>query len=378
MVGSGLAQKLQAGSHQNTLVDLMKHETHIEALKNAFKKGKLTLYLGAGVSMASGLPAWEELVHSLYFKTIKDDSVDYSLRPFPNYLFALAEWVLKQKSEPLEIIVRKLKNWYESGQFIEMISDTLYAGFSRRDYPLTDDLSGYLLEQNQTLRSIIDCCKKSVPGKKGVGSIVSYNYDNLVELCLGEHAENFETVYRGNTRLTSGKIPIYHVHGYIPYQKNDVAFDDLVFSEDQYNRVFQDPYYWGNVVQINQLTTNTGLMLGISLSDRNTRRILDSILNQPLPKDNYIIMKKPVFRELTDDDPDLQQIRNRAEYYLKKFPGGRLKMPAKEPYEIKRILSSIYSYEMEEFSSGFEKLGLKLILIDSFDEIPEILESIRE
>lgn len=43
---------------------------HISALKEAFKKGNLTLYLGAGVSKPSGLPSWEELVQALYFTNL--------------------------------------------------------------------------------------------------------------------------------------------------------------------------------------------------------------------------------------------------------------------------------------------------------------------
>jgi hypothetical protein len=64
---------------------------HLTDLKNAFNKNRLTLYLGAGVSQASGLPSWEELVLSLYFRTLNDDMVEFNLRPFPNYLYALAE-----------------------------------------------------------------------------------------------------------------------------------------------------------------------------------------------------------------------------------------------------------------------------------------------
>ena len=131
--------------------------------------------------------------------------------------------------------------------------------------------------------------------------------------CYNTAKDNFQVIYKRDQLLSSCKIPIYHVHGYIPYQNSNINYDDIIFSEDQYNRAFQDSFFWGNVVQVNQLTSTTGLMIGMSLSDRNTRRILDSIRIQPLPHDNFILMRKPQFAMLNDPSPELDQIRRKAE-----------------------------------------------------------------
>jgi len=353
---------------------------HFEALKTAFKKGNLTFYLGAGVSKPNGLPSWEELVQALYFSTLGDESYIQNLRPYPNYLFALAEWVLEQKNEPLDIIIRKIKQWYEGKDFIGMLSNTLYAGFGREMmgnniYGLPEEI----LNTNQTMAAIINCCVQSVPGMTGLKSIVTYNYDNLLELGLEKfqnQKDNFQPVFKGNQKLENGKIPIYHVHGYIPYQSNDVNYDEIIFSEDQYNRAFQDPFFWGNVVQVNQLTSHTGLMIGLSLSDRNIRRILDSIRNQPVSNENYILMRKPKFKMIEPNSPEIKHIREKAEEYLQKFASSRMKMPDMEQKQIQYILENIYRYEENEFEKGFENLGLKLITFDEFEEIPEILANI--
>jgi hypothetical protein len=352
---------------------------HLETLQSAFQEGKITFYLGAGVSKPNGLPSWEELVQALYFTTLNDESFIYELRPYPNYLFALAEWVLLQKNEPLDIIIRKIKQWYEGKDFIGMMGDTIYAGLNRKNSPSIDGLPRQLVEQNATLKAIVDCCRQSKPGIKGLGSIVTYNYDNLVELGLENHdglKNNFQVIYKREHQVQAGKIPIYHVHGYIPFQSSDVNYDDILFSEDQYNRAFQDPFFWGNVVQVSELTKRKGLMIGLSLSDRNTRRILDSILNQPLPKDNYILMRKPKFKRIENPSVELDGIRLKAEKYLSKFPSANMKMPDKEPRQIQQLLDNIYRYESNEFQKGFESLGLHLITFDEFDEIPTILQQI--
>jgi hypothetical protein len=353
---------------------------HFDALREAFIKGNLTFYLGAGVSKPNGLPSWEELVQALYFTTLGEESYIQNLRPFPNYLFALAEWVLEQKNEPLDIIIRKIKQWYEGKDFIGMLSNTLYAGFGRE--MMGTDIWGLpdeIYYTNKTMAAIIDCCAKSAPGITGLKSIITYNYDNLLELGLekfNDAKNNFQPIFKGNQKLEMGKIPIYHVHGYIPFQGDNVNYDEIIFSEDQYNRAFQDPFFWGNVVQVNQFTSQTGLMIGLSLSDRNIRRILDSIRNQPVPNNNYILMRKPKFKMIEPGSPELNHIREKAEEYLQKFAMSRMKMPDKEPYQIQYILENIYRYEEDEFEKGFENLGLKLITFDEFEEIPEILANI--
>lgn len=353
---------------------------NLAPLQEAFSRGNLTFYLGAGVSKPNGLPSWEELVQALYFCTLEDESFISQLKPFPNYLFALAQWVLKQKNEPLDIIIRKIKQWYEGKDFIDMISNTLYAGFERENHRIEIPfISQLVLDQNKTLQSIVDCCRRSKPGISGLRSIVTYNYDNLLELGLEQFPEvkdNFITIYKGDQKLIPEIIPIYHVHGYIPYQNSDVKYEDILFSEEQYNRAFQDPFYWGNVVQVNQFTSVTGLMIGLSLSDRNTRRILDSIRNQPIMNNNYILMRKPKYKNIENDHYEIEQIRIKAYEYQSKYHDSRMKLPAKEAKQIQQILDKIYEYEIHEFERGFENIGLNLITFDDFDEIPEILHAI--
>jgi hypothetical protein len=360
----------------------IEYHGHLPALQHAFRSGRLTFYLGAGVAKPNGLPSWEELVQALYFTTLNDESFIAELEPFPNYLFALAEWVLKQKNEPLDIIIRKIKQWYEGKDFIGMMSKTLYAGFARNSFG--QDISGlpqYILAKNSTLQAILACCVKSVPGVSGLRSIITYNYDNLVELgleCYTSTKDNFQAIYKHDQHVSPRKVPIYHVHGYIPYQDSNINYDDIIFSEDQYNRAFQDPFFWGNVVQVNQLTSTTGLMIGMSLSDRNTRRILDSIRSQPLPRENFILMRKPHFAPINDPSPELNQIRQKAEEYRSRFPQSDMKIPDKEPRQIQQLLEKIYQYENSEFEKGFENIGLHLITFDDYDEIQLVLKNIAE
>ena len=79
----------------------------IPRLRDACRRGDVTLYLGAGVSVGNGLPTWEQLVLAMYYTAHSREKMS-GWRPFPNYLFAIAEWHLKQSDEPLEITARNV------------------------------------------------------------------------------------------------------------------------------------------------------------------------------------------------------------------------------------------------------------------------------
>src|ERR1043165_4886983 len=108
----------------------MDRTASIEALRKAFREQRLTLFLGAGVSVANGLPTWEKLVLSLYFSTISEQKMN-GWRPYANYLYAISEWYLKRSIEPLEITARKTKSFYEDSNagrkaFLDAIRDAIY------------------------------------------------------------------------------------------------------------------------------------------------------------------------------------------------------------------------------------------------------------
>jgi len=105
----------------------MNRTASIKALRTAFGQQRLTLFLGAGVSVANGLPTWEKLVLSLYFSTISEQQMN-GWRPYANYLYAISEWYLKRSIEPLEITARKTKSFYENSDvgekaFLDAIRD---------------------------------------------------------------------------------------------------------------------------------------------------------------------------------------------------------------------------------------------------------------
>src|SRR5688572_26633953 len=63
----------------------------LKGLRTAWKQRQLVLFLGAGVSMAYGIPSWKNLVLEMLF-----DQTEHAGRLknlFPHYRRALAEWL---------------------------------------------------------------------------------------------------------------------------------------------------------------------------------------------------------------------------------------------------------------------------------------------
>jgi hypothetical protein len=131
---------------------------------------------------------------------------------------------------------------------------------------------------------------------------------------------------------------VYHVHGFLPRTGKLDPDADLVFSEDAYHSQFIDPFSWSNLIQLNKLTQNTCLFVGISLTDPNMRRLLDVAWRKNPNKtlSHYIIKRLPRFA-----DGDLLD-------------------------EVSKLL--------EEQDAN--ALGLNVVWIDEFRELPAVLREI--
>ena len=376
----------------------------IRDLRKSFKKKNLSLYLGAGVSIANSLPSWEKLVLALYFAKISEQEME-GWRPFSNYLFAIAEWHLANSTEPLEITARKLHTYYdtenghEGGIFMEDLYRILYGSMlDGYGEPHQDINKRFLRSKNRTLDAVAKLCESK---RGGIRSVITYNYDNLLEISLGKHP--YQTVYSA-TSLENDKLPVYHVHGYVPFDKNTPGstFDDIVFTEDQYHLVARDPYNWSNLVQLQSMTNSVGLMIGLSLSDRNMRRLLDAVRNAPVNSISYALLQVP------DEDPPedrvLDEIHAKAISYLDKFKKSGIKseqnessgvlfsrsgiksarsaMPGRKgpryQREISGIIGQVKKLNQKQQQNVLEQLGITPIWFNKFPDIPVILGKILQ
>ncbi len=168
-----------------------------------------------------------------------------------------------------------------------------------------------------------------------VESVITFNFDSLIEDMLDKYGIENQAIYDEGMVADSKQIPIYHVHGYLP-QTGDIKAPNIVFSEETYHTQFIDSYSWANLVQLYKYMENTCLLIGLSITDPNLRRLLDisKRKNTSTQIRHYIIKKKPC---ITDDFKKTQML-------------------------------------LEEQDAN--SLGLNVFWIDNYDEIPNILNRI--
>lgn len=203
--------------------------------KNAIKDNKVSLFLGAGVSASAGVVTWNTLLKKLFEKKgvppIKGD-VDSITK---------GRYIIDAYKKHLDDI---------PDEFYEDMRTILYS--NTKPSKLIDSIA-YLIE------------------KGNVESVISYNYDDLVEQRVNRINRCY-SVYDKSRPNNGDGINIYHVHGFIPKHG---PWSPIVLGEKEYHKVYQEAYNWGNVEQLHSLSRNICFFIGLSMSDPNLRRLID-------------------------------------------------------------------------------------------------------
>jgi len=290
----------------------------ISELSRVLKDGRLTLVTGAGISIAAGIPSWNMLLLKLLESMMMKISNNYSMS-----LKGADPNEFQKRYGTSAIVVGKYLKSNLGHDFLEELRDALYA-----INPITCD----------TIKSIVNLAKIEKAGKS-LDSIITFNYDSLIEENLANNNIKCQAIYSEGMRNGTEELPIYHVNGYLPRRGKLTKSNEIVFSEEAYHSQFIDPFSWSNLIQLNKLSHNTCLFLGISLTDPNLRRLLD-VANRKNPSkalNHYIIKDIPNMGNKNDNVDDL----------------------------------ALFLAEQD-----YNELGLNVIWIEEYSEIPTILNKI--
>ena len=330
----------------------LEHEESPDAiapLAKSLQNNKLVLVLGAGVSMGFGLPDWPTLLQKLMITTIEQEpEVSSALSRLFSAVFA-----------PSSVMAgRYLQKYYEDkdASFEEAVRKALYENLDiEADAPLMDE--------------IVHLCV--APGRSPtLDSIITYNFDDLLEqrLELLDIELPYKAIYADGMHA-GNRLPIYHVHGYLPSQGDISDKNRITLGESVYHKQYTDIYSWNNIVQINKFTDFDCLFIGSSLTDPNIRRLLDVAYRQRGERtESHYVFKRRVRRE---------EVQARLEAILK---NDRSMMTTKVAADL--ALDTTVDYLIgiiERFEeSDTASFGVKTIWIDDFNEIPVMLAKIRE
>lgn len=243
-----------------------------DAILPALKEGRLSVFVGAGVSCESGFPNWKQLLDRL-----ADDLVPPELRP---------AFSLLSDHGSLLVLGRFLKNQVGSPTlFPARIHAALYG--PEIDYR----------RDNPTLRFIVEL----VLAANSVASritIFNYNFDDLIQQVLIAHDPkiSFDTIVdAASAHQSRSNIRIQHVHGYLPQEPSGSSdtWPEPILAEEGFNALLSDPGAWANNTQSAALTYDDCLFVGLSMADPNLRRLLDICqLSEPPHKPRRYVLAR--------------------------------------------------------------------------------------
>ena len=213
-------------------------DRRIKKLNKTYLKDDLVLFLGAGISKEAGIPDWNSLISDLLVTMIKekvtsnkiyinsDEQIEIinSMKQFRHYSPLLQ----------VEYIKTGLGNLFE-----KELSRIIYDGFD-----------GITKGTSLLLKALARLCSPR-RNRIGVRSVITYNFDDLLENHLKEYNIQYKSIYKETDCSTVDELPIYHVHGFLPRNPekyNQLSESLLVFSEEGYHTLYNEPYSWQNIV----------------------------------------------------------------------------------------------------------------------------------
>lgn len=161
--------------------------------------------------------------------------------------------------------------------------------------------------------------------------VLTYNYDDYLETYLKSENVSYNTLYNEDCE-TDDKLSIYHVHGYMPQvnAKTNMLGDhkkSIFLTEQNYNDLYNNPYSWQIASQLSFFRENICLFVGCSLADPNIRRLLEITYRKT--KVHYAILAK----------------------------------------------ENLTSKDLMKASNHFARLGVEIIWVNDFNEIPILLQN---
>ncbi|WP_135556458.1 SIR2 family protein [Paenibacillus cymbidii] len=326
----------------------VKREEYVGQIRNVFQRDQLSLFLGAGVSTSAGFPSWDALLEKLNDAVVRQ----MSTKKFGGKLCTasvnetdkqlMANLLSKLRDESPIINAFFLESTINSRSAIsKYIREALY-GRRRRAY------------SSGTLVWLAKLCNHR--GKYRIRSVVTFNYDDLLEQHLAEVPVDHMPVFKEDDEINPNVLPIFHVHGYLPQHENkydDIDGNLIVFSEQAYHTVYTDAYSWSNITQMHVLKENVCLFIGLSMSDPNMRRILDISSRRNSNKVKHFALMQRLDLEVEEDQ-------------FKELTSG--------------LSSELLNAFLDDFhlsrERSFEKLGIRIVWFEDHDEIPDLLKAI--
>jgi|SRR5665213_1712056 len=233
-------------------------------LHKSYMEGRLKLLVGAGASMMSGFPSWPDLERGLLnaFLTKDLDASTATVQIPPSLLKKISSDVYDKLGQGAVDLV--WNNTASKPDFFKMFGEVLYAGRSIQSL-LIPTLHRQLAAMNRA-------------------KIFTTNYDPLIELAFARVRDDIRIQIDTDSTAWQEYIVsiesqsfdtkhVYHLHGYVDPEGDRKG--DCVLTEGHYFQLAENQKWNANRILLNALDGDGVLLiLGMSLNDRNLKRLL--------------------------------------------------------------------------------------------------------
>ncbi|APW43405.1 SIR2 family protein [Rhodoferax saidenbachensis] len=320
----------------------------INAVRDQYKSGRFSMFLGAGVSSSAGLPDWDTLLNSLFVSMLTED-VAGTKNTDSEQISSIVKRLRQIDGPSALMLARYIRKGIttdsptEQGKFIAAVTTQLY-GLRNKKYSIS----------SQLIKAIANLCAPSRTGAK-MRAVLTYNFDDLLEREVKSRGLSYRSIFEELDLPSPEELPIYHVHGFLPEDRSEyenINKATLVFSEEGYHQIYRESYHWSNLIQLNSLKETSCLMVGLSLTDPNLRRLLEiSAKSIDKPK-HFAFMKRITYESFSMD--------------------GEKSVVRAPTTTVRRFLDRHHKLNEEVL----RELGVNIIWYENYDEIPTILQQI--
>ena len=131
---------------------------------------------------------------------------------------------------------------------------------------------------------------------------------------------------------------------------------------------------WSDLIQLKYLAESTGLMVGLSLTDRNMRRLLNALRRARIRSENYVLLQRPQW--LQPNHEDLRQIHIEAEQFMVKFAGSGVPPRAERFPIMEEVIRRVERFDQKQQTKMLRELNVEPIWYENHDEVPGLLAQV--
>lgn len=211
---------------------------------------EIVLFIGAGIN-ADLVRRWNGLLEALL-----KSSITRAFKKKAESRNLLLKWISRRNPYEQANLIRRLLG----KQYLVYLHKVLYVKVTEKT-----------VKTNKSLNLFAQLCQS-----QRVHAVVTYNYDDLLEYVInGSNHRKAYPIFGKRQKVIMGQLPIYHVHGYVPWKAKIPSAADakVILAREEYHEYMLEPFAWQTTVQLDFLRSYVCLYFGASLSDMNMVRI---------------------------------------------------------------------------------------------------------